>query len=80
LANVFPNKEYKTKIFLFLTFIQNFTPEKRPIHIYKALLGFFFCIFSSLICLKKLVFSKGDLLQWKVPARLYWDLWTSGRY
>jgi hypothetical protein len=35
----------------------------------KALPGFFLCIFSSLICLKKPVFSKGDLLRWKVPAR-----------
>jgi hypothetical protein len=24
--------------------------------------------------------SKRDLLHWKVPARLYWDLLTSGRY
>jgi hypothetical protein len=45
------------------------------------LLGFFFCIFTSLTCLKKKpVFSKRDLLSWKVPARLYWDLLTSGRY
>ncbi len=36
--------------------------------------GFFLCIFSSLTCVKKLVFSKLDLLRWKVPARLYWDL------
>ncbi len=46
----------------------------------KALPGFFFCIFSSLTCLKERVFSKRDLLQWKVPAKLYWDLLTSGRY
>jgi hypothetical protein len=45
----------------------------------KALLGFFLCIFSALACLKKPVFSKWDLMQWKVPARLYWDLLTSGR-
>jgi len=32
--------------------------------------GFFLCIFSSLTCLKKSVFSKRDLLQWKVPASL----------
>jgi hypothetical protein len=30
--------------------------------------------------LKKPVFSKQDLLRWKVPAMLYWDLLTSGRY
>jgi hypothetical protein len=34
----------------------------------KALLGFFFCIFSSLFCRKKPVFSKPDLLWWKVPG------------
>jgi hypothetical protein len=39
----------------------------------KALPGFFLCIFSSLTCLKKPVFSKRDLLRWKVPARLNWD-------
>jgi hypothetical protein len=27
-------------------------------------------IFSSITCLKKPVFSKRDLLQWKVPTRL----------
>jgi hypothetical protein len=36
----------------------------------KALPGFFLCIFSSLTCLKKPVFSKRDLLLWKVPTRL----------
>jgi hypothetical protein len=36
----------------------------------KVLRGFFLCIFSSLTCLKKTVFSKPDLLQWKVPASL----------
>ncbi len=46
----------------------------------KALLGFFLCIFSSLTCLKKPVFSKRDLLRCKVTARLYWDLLTNGRY
>ncbi len=46
----------------------------------KALLGFFLCIFSSLTCCKKPVFSKPDLLRWKVPARLNWDLLTSRRY
>jgi hypothetical protein len=46
----------------------------------KALLGFFLCIFSSLTCYKKPVFSKPDLLRWKVPARLNWDLLTSRRY
>jgi len=44
----------------------------------KAVPGFLLCIFSSLACLKKHVFSKGDLMRWKVPARLYWDLLTSG--
>ncbi len=46
----------------------------------KALLGSLLCIFSSLTCHKKPVFSKPDLLWWKVPARLYWDLLTSRRY
>ncbi len=42
-----------------------------PYPIHKALPGFFLCIFSSLTCLKKPVFSKPDLLRWwKVPARL----------
>jgi hypothetical protein len=36
----------------------------------KPLPGFFLCIFSSLTCLKKPVFSKWDLLWWKVPASL----------
>jgi hypothetical protein len=43
----------------------------------KALPAFFLCIFSSLTCLKKPVFSKQDLLRWKVPAMLYWDFLTS---
>jgi hypothetical protein len=46
----------------------------------KALPGFFLCIFSSITCLKRPVLSKRDLLQWKVPARLYWDLLTCARY
>jgi hypothetical protein len=46
----------------------------------KALPGFFLCIFSSIACLKKPVFSKRDLPRWKkVPARLYWILLTSER-
>jgi hypothetical protein len=36
----------------------------------KALPGFLLYIFSSLACLKKSVFSKRDLLRWKVPASL----------
>ncbi len=36
----------------------------------KALSGFFLCIFSPLTYLKKPVFSKRDLLRWKVPASL----------
>jgi hypothetical protein len=55
-----------------LMYYMFFTPRK-------ALPGFFLCIFSSFTCLKKLVFSKRDLLRWKVPARLYWDLLTSGK-
>ncbi len=47
---------------------------------HKAQSEFFLCIFSSLTCLKKRVFSRPDLLQLKVPARLYWDLLTSRRY
>jgi hypothetical protein len=46
----------------------------------KALLGLFLSIFSSLTCHKKPIFSKPDLLWWKVPARLYWDLLTTPRY
>jgi hypothetical protein len=41
--------------------------------LHKALPGFFLCIFSFITCLKKPVFSKLDLLQWKVPA------WGTGR-
>jgi hypothetical protein len=37
----------------------------------KAGLGFFLCIFSSVTCLKKPVFSKPVLLRLKVRARLY---------
>jgi hypothetical protein len=44
--------------------------SKPILHIRKALRGFFICIFSSLTCLKKPVFSKWDLLCWKVPASL----------
>jgi hypothetical protein len=44
--------------------------EKRWSPFHKALPGFFLCIFSSLTCLKKLVFSKPDLLRWKVSASL----------
>ncbi len=46
----------------------------KPLHIsnrfpnVKALPGFFLRIFSSLTCLKKPIFSKRDLLRWKVPA------------
>jgi len=39
-------------------------------YFHKALPVFFLCIFSSLICLKKLVFSNPDLLRWKVTASL----------
>ncbi len=46
----------------------------------KPLPGFLLCIFSSVTYLKKPVFNKRDLLLWKVLARLYWDLLTSGRY
>jgi hypothetical protein len=46
----------------------------------KALPEFFLCIFSFITCLKKPVFSKGDLLQWKVLARLYSALLTRGSY
>jgi hypothetical protein len=46
----------------------------------KHRLDFFLCIFSSLTCLKKPVFSKWDLLRWKALAKLDWDLVTSGRY
>ncbi len=37
---------------------------------HKGLAGFFLCIFTSLTCLKKPVFSKRDLLRRKVPASL----------
>jgi hypothetical protein len=37
-------------------------------------------VFSGPYLPEKLVFIKGDLPQWKVPARLNWDLLTSGRY
>ncbi len=50
-------------------------------HTGEAVPGFSLCIFSSLTCPRNLFSAKGDLLQWKVPpARLYWDLLTSGRY
>jgi hypothetical protein len=47
-----------------------------PPLIHKALPGIFLCIFSYLTYMKKPVFSKMDLLLWKVSARLYWDLLT----
>jgi hypothetical protein len=43
----------------------------------KALPGFFLPTSSSLTCRKKPVFSKRDLLRWKVPAMLYWDFWPA---
>jgi hypothetical protein len=43
----------------------------RPSPSRKALPRFYLCIFISL-------FSEGNLLRWKVPARLYWDHLTSG--
>jgi hypothetical protein len=42
--------------------------------------GIFLWIFSSFACLKKPVFSKRDLLWWKVPTRLYWDRLTIVQY
>jgi hypothetical protein len=48
-----------------------------PILISKALPGISF-VFSA-TCIKKPVFSKRDLLSWKVPTRLYWDLLTDRR-
>ncbi len=65
----------------FLAFlVQGKSDFKRCITLRKALPRFFLCIFSSLTCLKKPISSKWDVLWWKVPARLYWDLLTSGRY
>ncbi len=55
-------------------------PIRGPYIPRKAVPEFFLCIFSSLTCLKKPVFIKGDLMQWKVQARSYWDLLTSGTY
>jgi hypothetical protein len=43
----------------------------------KALPRFFLYISCSLTCLKKLVFSKWDLLPWKVTTRLHGDLLIS---
>jgi hypothetical protein len=51
-----------------------------PLRTHKALPEIFSCIFSSITYLKKPVFTMRDLLQWKVPVRLYWELLTSGRY
>jgi hypothetical protein len=59
----------RQKYFYFSHLYKN-TPKKRWIQLHKSLPGFLFRIFSSLICSKKPVFSKGDLLQWKVPASL----------
>jgi hypothetical protein len=55
---------------------------KRFFRLCKALPGFFFCILSSLTCCMKehVSLASGGLLRWKVPARLYWDLLTRGRY
>jgi hypothetical protein len=47
------------------------TPKTSYTLIRKALPWFFLCILSSLACLEKPVFSKRDLLRWKVPAMLY---------
>jgi hypothetical protein len=44
--------------------------KRGGLHFHKALPVFFLCIFSSLTCLKKLVFSNLDLLRWKVTASL----------
>ncbi len=60
---------------------QKKNPQRFFLHSVKHCLDFFLCIFSSLTCLKKPVFSKLDLLWRKVPpTRLYWDLLTSGTY
>jgi hypothetical protein len=45
----------------------------------KALPRFFLCIFSSLTCLN-FCFQQVGSSAVEVPARLYWDLPTSGRY
>jgi len=43
----------------------------------KHCLDFSFVFSAPSTSLKKPVFSKRDLLQWTVPANLYWDLLTS---
>jgi hypothetical protein len=75
LLPVFNWNKYGCTIFLKFQIVEN---EISP-HL-KALPGYFLCIFSSRTCLKKPVFCKRDLLRFKVPARLYWDLLTSRRY
>jgi hypothetical protein len=41
---------------------------RRVLQVRKALPGFFLCIFNSLTCLKKPLFSKRSLLRWKVEG------------
>ncbi len=56
------------------------TLQKRVTHKYvKHCLDLSF-VFSAPLPAEETCFSKRDLLRWKVPAMLYWDLLTSGRY
>jgi hypothetical protein len=76
--SVYNNRRFK---YIWLACILAFREVRhRVLQVRKALPGIFLCIFSSLTCLKIPVFSKPDLLRWKVPARLYWDILTSWRY
>jgi hypothetical protein len=45
-------------------------PKPFPIRGKQYVPGFSLCIFGSLTCLRNLFSAKGDLLRWKVPARL----------
>jgi hypothetical protein len=60
--------------------MQKVTLHAQLLSFVKHCLGFSLCIFSFFTYVKTPVFSKPDLLRWKVPARLYWGLLTSGRY
>ncbi len=62
------SQSFSTKSFRYN--LQIFTPCK-------ALPGFFLCIFSSLTCLQKPVFSKQDLLWWKVSAVCTMIFWPA---
>jgi len=58
------------------------SPTFHPFHQCKALPAFFLCLFSSLTCLKKLIFSKQDLLRGRYQlgcTEIFWPAERTGQ-